>query len=198
MITFFTISHFERCEQVTAVSLIHKSDVRLFYRKIHMYDGHLAGISCLRFPCSTPTFSGSGEKWFRLPAVWFSPLQPLHGQNYIHRTRLWLHVLVGTPANNSTHSTSGRLVPTLSLKLNLTLILTLILSLLNPANPNRDSKTVKLTCFWPIRSQHHPNDAIFANTLCTSRTIHRVKWRHISVVAMRLPFCRSTRRTVCS
>jgi len=29
-------------------------------------------------------------------------------------------------------------------------------------------------------------------------TIHRVKWRHISVVAMRSPFCRSTRRTVCS
>jgi len=28
--------------------------------------------------------------------------------------------------------------------------------------------------------------------------IHRVKWRHISVVAMRSPFCRSTRRTVCS
>ena len=27
---------------------------------------------------------------------------------------------------------------------------------------------------------------------------HRVKWRHISVVAMRSPFCRSTRRTVCS
>jgi len=26
----------------------------------------------------------------------------------------------------------------------------------------------------------------------------RVKWRHISVVAMRSPFCRSTRRTVCS
>jgi len=29
-------------------------------------------------------------------------------------------------------------------------------------------------------------------------SIHRVKWRHISVVAMRSPFCRSTRRTVCS
>jgi len=28
--------------------------------------------------------------------------------------------------------------------------------------------------------------------------IHRVKWRHISVVAMRSPFCRSTRHTVCS
>ena len=28
--------------------------------------------------------------------------------------------------------------------------------------------------------------------------IHRVKWRRISVVAMRSPFCRSTRRTVCS
>jgi len=28
-------------------------------------------------------------------------------------------------------------------------------------------------------------------------SIHRVKWRHISVVAMPLP-CRSTRRTVCS
>jgi len=28
--------------------------------------------------------------------------------------------------------------------------------------------------------------------------IHRVKWRHISVVSMRSPFCRSTRRTVCS
>jgi len=27
---------------------------------------------------------------------------------------------------------------------------------------------------------------------------HRVKWRHISEVAMRSPFCRSTRRTVCS
>jgi len=31
-------------------------------------------------------------------------------------------------------------------------------------------------------------------------SINRVKWRHISVVAMRSPFCRSTRRrpTVCS
>jgi len=28
--------------------------------------------------------------------------------------------------------------------------------------------------------------------------IHRVKWRHICVVAMRSPFCRSTHRTVCS
>ena len=34
----------------------------------------------------------------------------------------------------------------------------------------------------------------------TSRhsSMHRVKWRHISVVAMRSPFCRSTRRTACS
>jgi len=28
--------------------------------------------------------------------------------------------------------------------------------------------------------------------------IHRVKWRHIFVVAMWSPFCRSTHRTVCS
>jgi len=28
--------------------------------------------------------------------------------------------------------------------------------------------------------------------------IHRVKWRHIFVVAMRSPFCRSTGHTVCS
>jgi len=28
--------------------------------------------------------------------------------------------------------------------------------------------------------------------------ILRAKWRHISVVAMRSPFCRSTRRTACS
>jgi len=35
-------------------------------------------------------------------------------------------------------------------------------------------------------------------TCTTDRPIHRVKWRHISVVAIRSPFCRSTRRTVCS
>jgi len=28
--------------------------------------------------------------------------------------------------------------------------------------------------------------------------IHRLKWRHISVVAVRSPFCRSKRCTVCS
>jgi len=35
-------------------------------------------------------------------------------------------------------------------------------------------------------------------TFLLPSSIHRVKWRHISVVAMRSPFCRSTRRTVCS
>jgi len=41
---------------------------------------------------------------------------------------------------------------------------------------------------WPLtRWRHIPNDIM-----------HRVKWRHISVVAMQSPFCRSTRRTVCS
>jgi len=36
--------------------------------------------------------------------------------------------------------------------------------------------------------------APFPDTVYT----YRVKWRHISVVAMRSPFCRSTRRTMCA
>ena len=56
----------------------------------------------------------------------------------------------------------------------------------------------------PYRTMHivmdlHPHSS--SSSLWTKgriRGIHRVKWRHISVVAMRSPFCRSTRRTVCT
>ena len=48
-------------------------------------------------------------------------------------------------------------------------------------------------------TKYHQVECPLANLYCRHcYTIHRVKWRHTSVVAMRSPFCRSTRRTVCS
>jgi len=38
--------------------------------------------------------------------------------------------------------------------------------------------------------------ALFLKRMVLVLCIHRVKWRHISVVAMRSPFCRSTRRSL--
>jgi len=38
---------------------------------------------------------------------------------------------------------------------------------------------------------HSLKDICRSNPIRTCTTIHRVKWRHISVVAIRLPFCRS-------
>jgi len=54
-----------------------------------------------------------------------------------------------------------------------------------------DRRRTQLNCSQPNPNRPDPPDA-------GTNPIHRVKWRRISVVAMRSPFCRSTRRTVCS
>ena len=50
----------------------------------------------------------------------------------------------------------------------------------------------------PRQVCHDRTESSFSAADAPSLRIHRVKWRHISVVAMRSPFCKSTRRTVCS
>jgi len=64
-------------------------------------------------------------------------------------------------------STSESLIPTLSLKLNLTLIITHTNYNHdpNPTNPSRTSRMMKLTVCRRIRRQHYPNNTTFSNTL---------------------------------
>jgi len=84
------------------------------------------------------------------------------------------------PTYNYSHSTSGNLMPTLSLKLNLILILTL-LTLLNLTNPKSNSNTVKLICFRWITPQCHPNDTILW-ILCTSEDLRIFILRYTNVL----------------
>jgi len=60
--------------------------------------------------------------------------------------------------------------------------------------------TGKLYRIWMVWTMTHCHTSwSWCPELWESQVIiHRVKWRHISVVAMRSPFCRSTHRTVCS
>jgi len=61
---------------------------------------------------------------------------------------------------------------------------------------DNDASTSSLNCFTGWMLFLTPNQQYQSTGLVD--LIHRVKWRHISVVAMRSPFCGSTRRTVCS
>ena len=66
---------------------------------------------------------------------------------------------------------------------------------------------VSLSCARPfdVRASPSAGPIVIRSLIITTNTtlfhgrvlsIHRVKWRHISVVAMRSPFCRSTRHTM--
>jgi len=58
--------------------------------------------------------------------------------------------------------------------------------------------TTDIKCEMPSNSLLHGGMTTSIHIYCYYHLIHKVKWRHISVVAMWSSFCRSTSRTVCS